>query len=84
MQATAIPQYDGNAIKGFSLTEIIPGSIFEHAGFREYDLVTAINGMPLNNIGATVKLLQGLKNAGSVEIAVVRGGIPVTIHASVD
>ena len=84
MQATAIPQYDGNMIKGFSLTEIVEGSIFEHAGFREYDLITSINGSPLNNIGATIKLLQGLKNAGSVEIEVMRSGAPVTIVASVE
>ena len=84
MEATAVPQYEAGSIRGFSLTEIIPGSIFEHAGFHEYDLITSINGVSLNNVAATVKLLQGLRNAGSVEVGVIRGGMPIVITASVE
>jgi membrane-associated protease RseP (regulator of RpoE activity) len=84
MQATALPYIEGNEIKGFSLTEIIEDSIYQHAGFQVNDIITSINGVPLNDVSSTVRLLNSLKTATQVEIEIRRDGRSMSLSASIE
>jgi general secretion pathway protein C len=74
MQASAIPNYVNGQIKGFKLLQIDEGSIYDNAGFKDEDVITSINGTPLDNISATIKLLNSLKNETHIEVEYERGG----------
>lgn len=85
MQASAEPvmKSDGS-IEGFILDQIEPASIFEKSGLQNGDIVTSINGIPLNNVTAAIKLLQSLKDATKVEFEYKRGGQPVAVSIQVN
>lgn len=74
MQASAEPVMVGGNIIGFSIDQIEAGSIYEKSGFQDGDIITEINDIPLNNIGAAIKLLHSLKGASHVAFEYRRGG----------
>ena len=82
MQASAEPVVRSGRIRGFLLDQIERGSIFEKSGLQDGDMVKSINGIPLNDVTATIKMLHALKNAREIEFVLERGGqdIPVRIH----
>ncbi|MEZ4741781.1 MAG: hypothetical protein R3B45_04935 [Bdellovibrionota bacterium] len=58
MQATAQPYMKDGVVKGFQLSQIDPDSIFDKGGFRDLDVVTAINGIELNSAAGAISLLK--------------------------
>jgi general secretion pathway protein C len=80
MQVAAVPHYVNGALEGFKLWDIDAGSIFEQAGFAEGDLVTSINGQALSDVGATIKLLQSMREEPRADITVVRKGVEQTLQ----
>jgi type II secretory pathway component PulC len=83
MQATAEPHIQDGRITGFKLTQIDDDSIFSKSGFRNEDIVTAINGKNLSNIATAINILKSLKNSEFVEFDVIRGGNHQTISLTV-
>jgi len=83
MQAAAVPNYEGGRLKGFTLWEIEKGSVYELAGFQDGDIITAINGQDLTDVGNTIKLLHALKGENRAEVGVTRGGAAKTIKIEV-
>jgi type II secretion system protein C len=79
--AKATPNQVDGQIKGFKLTRIRENSIYQKAGLQNNDVVTEINGVPLNNAASAIRLLQGLKNESEIEVIVQRDGstIPLTL-----
>ena len=73
MQAAATPVMKDQAIIGFMLEEIDAGSMFEKAGFVNGDIVTSINGRPLNNAAGAIKTLNSLKDASDITFEFMRG-----------
>lgn len=80
MQAAAIPDYANGELIGFTLKEIDKGSVFEQAGFVDGDVVTAIDGQRLSDVGRAIRVLQSLKNAERAEVTFVRGGAEQTVQ----
>lgn len=69
---------------GFQLS---PGSnvaLFNQLGLQAGDIVTSINGMPLENPAAAMQALQGAANAPQVTLGITRGGqqlsLPVNLQ----
>lgn len=75
MQAAAVPHYIEGELKGFGLFEIEQDSVYERAGFVNGDVIFAINGQPLNNVGQAIRVLHSLKTESEVEVQLLRGGI---------
>ncbi len=70
------PVNSGNGINGY---RIYPGkdrSIFTAAGLRPGDIVTAVNGVQLNDPGKSLQLLSDLSQNSQVNLTVDRGGQP--------
>ena len=83
MQATAIPKIENGQIVGFSILQIDAGSIYDKAGLKNEDVVTAINGVKLNNVSGAIKLLQSLKGSNGVAIDLKRNGVEQRVELSV-
>ncbi|MBC62461.1 MAG: hypothetical protein CMP11_08385 [Zetaproteobacteria bacterium] len=75
MQASAEPIIKNNQVIGFMLDQIDEGSMFEKAGFENRDIITEINGEPLNNAADAIKLLNQVKNMDNVNFKMLKGGI---------
>ncbi|MBL6751490.1 MAG: type II secretion system protein GspC [Nevskia sp.] len=64
---------------------IYPGkdrAVFTATGLRPGDLVTAINGVQLNDPSKSLQLLSELSQASQVAVTVQRGGQPETINVN--
>ncbi len=62
---------------------IYPGpnrTAFEASGLHPGDLVTAVNGVPLNNPAQTLQLLGQLSQASSVSLSIQRGSQSQTVN----
>lgn len=57
---------------------------FNAAGLKPGDVVTAINGTPLNDPGTALQLLQNLSSASTVSLAVERNGTIQSVNLSVN
>lgn len=80
MQAAAVPYYAGGRLQGFRLWDIEPGSLYEQAGFINGDIITAINGRPLTDVGLTMQVLQSLKSEPRAEVTLTRQGVEQTLR----
>ncbi|MDD9950127.1 MAG: PDZ domain-containing protein [Zetaproteobacteria bacterium] len=83
LSASATPEFNEGELLGFIMDDIEPGSIFEKMGIRNLDIITAINGTPLDNIGATVKTLRSLQGESSASFEVMRAGERFTVTIDV-
>jgi general secretion pathway protein C len=78
------PLSENGSLKGY---RIYPGrdrSIFNSAGLRPGDLVTAVNGIELNDAQNALQMLNDLSQAGSVSLVIERGGQSQTLNVSLN
>ncbi len=84
MQAAALPHIQNGRLIGFQLLEIDSGSIFDVAGFKNGDIITAINDQPINDAALAIKALNALKTASTATFGYLRGNaqlqLVVQIH----
>lgn len=68
------PRRENGQLIGFAVKPGTNRALFNQTGLKSGDVVTAINGMPLNNNAASRQAMQGLVNASSASLTVLRGG----------
>jgi len=83
MQATAEPVMSNGLIVGFKIYQIDGDSIFAKGGLHDDDIVTALNGLKLNSVAGAIATLKSLKDASTIDIEVIRGGVPKSITINV-
>lgn len=83
MQAAAVPYYVSGQLRGFRLWDIDANSIYDLVGFKDGDIVTAINGNDIIDVGGAIRLLQQLKNESDASVTIVRSGVEQTITIAV-
>ncbi|HET6632046.1 MAG TPA: type II secretion system protein N [Rhodanobacteraceae bacterium] len=71
------PVFDGTRMRGLRLGRTDP--LLTQAGLRAGDLVTAVNGTPLDSPARGQQLAQQLSGATSVQLTVLRDGQPRTV-----
>jgi type II secretion system protein C len=76
----ATPYLQNGVPNGFTLSDIEPGSVFDDLGLQEGDRLTAVNGTPLRSVGQAYGLMSALQNQGSIDVTVIRDGVPVQLH----
>lgn len=76
----ASPNMDGNTQNGYSLTDIESGSLFDDLGLEDGDVLTEINGRPVNNPAVAAGMLATLQMRPSIDVTVQRDGHPVQLH----
>ncbi len=78
------PQYDkaSGQLQGYRLGPGKDRKLFGRFGLQRNDLVTAINGVTLDDPTRTLSLLDELNNAKELTLDLQRGGQPVTVQLS--
>ena len=69
-----IPNYKGGKVNGFKLVNMKPGSIYYDLGIRPGDVITAVNGKPLDSPNRALELYQKLGSLNNVSLEVERNG----------
>jgi general secretion pathway protein C len=71
-QIRAVPHFEGGQSVGFRLFAIRRGSLFDRIGLKNGDIIRSINGSEMNDPSKAVALLQELRNAGNLEVGIIR------------
>jgi len=82
-----IPNYVGNGddrrIDGFRMYQIRPGSIFQKMGFKNGDVLKAINGHGLESLESALGLFQSLRHETDFTVEIERRTNLLEFHYSV-
>ncbi|HEX3760881.1 MAG TPA: S1C family serine protease [Kofleriaceae bacterium] len=73
-----IPQFDHAALTGIRLLGATAGSVPAAIGLASGDIVSAINGAPIQNVQQLLDLYAGLDQLTTVELSGTRRGQPLT------
>ncbi len=85
-QARCIQQMQNGKPAGYQCVEIEPGSLYDKLGLKNGDVVTSIEGEPLDNIQALISKLERLKSGSvsSMSMTLTRGGKTEQIQVSLE
>ncbi len=79
-QMRALPHFVNGKTDGFSISEVVPGSVFDQLGLRNGDLVTSIDGRPVTNPMQAMGLMQAMKTQSALDLTIDRDGAPTSVH----
>ena len=79
-QASVIPHIEQYQLKGFKLTKISQGSLFEQAGFKNGDIIDEVNGIPLRRVNDLFTFYHAAKQSQEIEVVVRRYGDRQTLR----
>jgi hypothetical protein len=77
--ARVVPAMKNGKPEGIKLYAIRPSSLFALVGFQNGDTVLSINGFDLGSADRALEIYAKLRDATSVELALIRLGKPVTL-----
>jgi general secretion pathway protein C len=78
----ATPYVQNGVPAGFTLSDIEPGSVFDDLGLQEGDRLTAVNGTELRSVGQAYALMGALQSQNTINVTVIRDGVPVQLQYS--
>lgn len=79
-EARCVPHQEGGRPGGYQCFQIVPGSIYDKLGMKDNDVITSINGQPLDDPSKIFAFLNGLKGAKNIRIDLKRGGRDTTLE----
>jgi len=81
-ETTLVPVTDGGQVAGFTLTRLPEGTLLSDAGLRAGDVITSINGVPIDSLATLIGLWPRLQSESDLRAVVLRNGQPValTVH----
>jgi general secretion pathway protein C len=82
-QIRAVPHFEGGQSIGFRLFAIRRGSLFDKIGLKNGDIITEINGSPMNDPSRAMALLQELQNANDMSAKIIRNQQPTTLTLNI-
>lgn len=82
--ARAVPYTEGSRQKGFFIQSMEDNSPFKDLGVRTGDIITNVNGVPMDNPGRGLEVFQKFKDMGKIEMDVTRGGKKVTLTFNIN
>jgi general secretion pathway protein C len=77
-----VPVLDGGRMTGIRLSTGADSSLMNQIGLRPGDVVTAVNGAPVDSLARGQQIIEGLRNASSARVTVLRDGRPTDITIS--
>lgn len=69
-QARMLPMYENGQVSGLEFSAIEANSVFEKAGLQNGDIVTEVNGVAINSVAATSRVLTEFGTAKDYNITV--------------
>jgi general secretion pathway protein C len=82
-QIRAVPHFEGGQSIGFRLFAIRRGSLFDKIGLKNGDIITSINGNPMNDPSKAVGLLQELRDARNLDVDILRNQQPSKLQYTI-
>ncbi len=79
-QIKATPNMEGSEQNGYQLSEIDPDSVFDDLGLQDGDVITEVNGRPLNNPAEAAGMIATMQMRPSIDLMIMRNGAPVDLH----
>ena len=81
-ETALVPVQNGAQVDGFAITRMPEGTLLSDAGLKPGDIVTEINGTPIDSLATLISLWPRLQNETSLRAVVLRGGRPLTLTLS--
>ncbi len=78
------PHFSNGKPDGLRLTGVRPGTIFTEIGFRNGDIITGVNGKPIESVDDALKFYTSLKSASNVDLQLRRRGQDKSIQYRVE
>ncbi|RTZ96319.1 MAG: hypothetical protein DSY90_11050 [Deltaproteobacteria bacterium] len=78
------PHFTNGQPDGLKLTGVRPGSLFTDIGFENGDIVTGVNGKPIQSVDDALAFYSSLKTASNVNLQIRRRGVEQTIQYRVE
>lgn len=69
-----------NVTQGVVITNVVPGSPAAQAGLQVRDIITAVNGTPLDNESALARIQYQHQPGDTLTLAVLRGSRQMTVQ----
>lgn len=85
-QARMVPNIvpgTGGRVQGFRFVSIQPDSIFSKLGFKPMDVITSVQGEPVNSPTKAMELYNALRTENNIKITINRNGREETIEYNV-
>ncbi|MDQ6953242.1 MAG: type II secretion system protein N [Mariprofundaceae bacterium] len=79
-QARVVPHFSQGKSDGFTIMEIVPGSLYEQIGLQNGDVIHKVNGQAVTSAEQAMTMYQTLQHASSIDLELLRGGSIVPIH----
>ncbi len=76
----ATPIRVGGRFLGYRVDPGANPALFNRLGLRPGDVVTSINGLPLNTPGGALAAMRGLRNPQNISLVIERNGHQITLH----
>jgi general secretion pathway protein C len=77
-----VPVLDGGRLTGVRVSGGTDMALVSQLGLRAGDIVTAVNGAPVDSIARGQQIVDSLRNAASARVTVLRDGKPTDITIS--
>lgn len=77
-QMRIVPHFKDGKARGFKLFAIRRNTLFDQLGFRNGDVILAIDGQPIDSPDKALRAYQKLKEASSFQVDLLRRGEPCT------
>lgn len=83
-QARIIPYMQDGKPAGFKLYAIRPNTLYSKLGLKNGDVVQKINGVEMTDPESALQIYQGVKDAKTVTMDIVRRGKPKTLKFEIE
>ena len=81
-ETTAVPVMDDGRVAGLALTRIPDSSLLTDAGLKAGDVLTEVNGTPVDSLATLMALYPKLQSERDLQAVVLRNGQPVRISVT--
>lgn len=79
-ETTLVPVTESGQVAGFTLTRIPEGTLLTEAGLLAGDVITSINGIPIDSLTTLINLWPRLQSESDIRAVVLRNGQPVALN----
>jgi general secretion pathway protein C len=81
-ETTLIPAMDAGRVAGFTISRMPDATLLSDAGLRPGDVLTEVNGVPIDSLATLVGLWPRMQTESSVRALVLRNGQPVSLSVT--
>jgi general secretion pathway protein C len=78
-ETTLVPAMDAGRVAGFTISRMPEATLLSDAGLRPGDVLTEVNGVPIDSLATLVGLWPRMQTETSVRAVVLRNGQPVSL-----